>query len=134
MTREELLDGLYEIKNWKCNGDAKTHETITETIKALEKEPKTGQFAKWVATEIFDENWEYNKDAFAELACRKLEKLGIVRAKGDEWELVEPPQESEVSDVDKEKRYFLKALECFKEEHYKEYARLMKEVVDADSN
>ena len=53
------------------------------------QEPKTGQFAKWVATEIFDENWDYNKDAFAEIACRKLAKLGIVRAKGDEWELVE---------------------------------------------
>jgi hypothetical protein len=59
------------------------------------QEPKTEQFAKWVATEIFDDMWEYNKDAFAEIACRKLEKLGIVRAKGDEWELVEP-QESEV--------------------------------------
>ena len=47
-------------------------------------------FAKWVASEIFDEDWEYNKDAFAELACRKLAKLGIVKANGDEWELVEP--------------------------------------------
>lgn len=61
--------------------------------KLLKQEPKTEQFAKWVASEIFDE-WEYNKDTFAEIACRKLEKLGIVRAKGDEWELVEP-QESE---------------------------------------
>jgi len=46
-------------------------------------------FANWVADEIFDDMWEYNKDAFAELACRKLEKLGIVRANGDEWELAE---------------------------------------------
>jgi ATP-dependent protease HslVU (ClpYQ) peptidase subunit len=60
----------------------------------VKQEPKTEQFVKWVATEIFDEMWEYNKDSFAEIACRKLEKLGIVRAKGDEWELVEP-QESE---------------------------------------
>ena len=51
-------------------------------------------FAKWVATEIFDDNWEYNKDAFGELACRKLAKLGIVRAKGDEWELVESQERS----------------------------------------
>ena len=58
------------------------------------QEPKTEQFAKWVASEIFDE-WEYNKDTFAEIACRKLEKLGIVRAKGDEWELVEPRERSE---------------------------------------
>ena len=58
-------------------------------IKALEQSPEMEQFAKWVATDIFDDMWEYNKDAFAEIACRKLAKLGIVRAKGDEWELVE---------------------------------------------
>lgn len=57
------------------------------------QEPKMEQFAKWVASEIFDE-WEYNKDTFAEIACRKLAKLGIVRAKGDEWELVDQ-QESD---------------------------------------
>lgn len=58
-----------------------------------EQEPY--DFAKWVATEIFDDNWEYNKDAFAEIACRKLAKLGIVRAKSDKWELVEPQERSE---------------------------------------
>lgn len=47
------------------------------------------QFAKWVATEIFDDNWEYNKDAFAEIACRKLNKLGIVASKDDVWTLKE---------------------------------------------
>lgn len=41
MTREEILEGLYEIKNWKCNGDAKTHEVVAEAIKALEQEPKS---------------------------------------------------------------------------------------------
>lgn len=61
-------------------------------------EPKTEQFAKWVATEIFDDMWEYNKDAFAEIACRKLEKLGIVRAKGDEWELIEEQERSDRND------------------------------------
>ena len=52
-----------------------------------EKEFKS--FAEWVANEIFDENWEYNKDAFAEIACRKLSKLGIVARMGDDWVLVE---------------------------------------------
>lgn len=56
---------------------------------------KTEQFVKWVASEIFDDNWEYNKDAFVELACRKLAKLGIVRAKGDEWELIKPQERSD---------------------------------------
>ena len=65
------------------------------SIKALEQEPKMEQFAKWVATEIFDDMWEYNKDSFAEIACRKLAKLGIVRANGDEWELVESRESEE---------------------------------------
>lgn len=63
-------------------------DTFDIAIKALEQEPD--DFARWVATEIFDDMWKYNKDAFAEIACRKLAKLGIVRAKGDEWELIEP--------------------------------------------
>jgi hypothetical protein len=68
----------------------KEQEDLIEVIKAIPSaEPKAGWFAKWVATEIFDDMWEYNKDAFAEIACRKLEKLGIVRAKGDEWKLIE---------------------------------------------
>ena len=46
---------------------------------------KSYAFALWVADEIFDEEWENNKDSFAEIACRKLEKLGLVRQEGDEW-------------------------------------------------
>ena len=82
--------------------NARTHITVGELqklideIKALNQSPKMEQFAKWVATEIFDNMWEYNKDSFAEIACRKLEKLGIVRAKGDEWELVEPQEGEQV--------------------------------------
>ena len=64
-------------------------EAFQMAIKALEQSPKMEQFAKWVATEIFDDMWECNKDSFAEITCRKLAKLGIVRVKGDEWELVE---------------------------------------------
>ena len=46
---------------------------------------KSYAFAQWVADEIFDEEWENNKDSFAELACRRLEKLGIVREENGEW-------------------------------------------------
>jgi len=72
-------------------------ELLTECYKDLppvEQESKAEQFAEWVATYIFDDTLEYNQDAFVELACRKLAKLGIVIRMGDEWELVEP-QESE---------------------------------------
>ena len=64
-------------------------------IPSVQTEQKTGHwkdFAVWVAKEIFDDAWEYNKDTFAEIACRKLNKLGIVKAKGDEWELIEPQE------------------------------------------
>ena len=89
---------LMSLKSFLSNGilnNARIHITVEElqkfidAINALEQEPKTEQFAKWVATEIFDDMWEYNKDSFAEIACHKLAKLGIVRAKSDEWELVE---------------------------------------------
>ena len=43
-------------------------------------------FCEWVASEIIDEElWELNYGAFAELACRKLNKLGIVKTEGDKW-------------------------------------------------
>ena len=40
-------------------------------------------FAKWVAREIFREN--FDGEVFAELACRKLNLLGIVKKDGGKW-------------------------------------------------
>ncbi len=94
MTRGELIRNLKYTMEKHKNDNVNTFDTnisvmCKDILDYLEQEPKTEQFAKWVATEIFDDMWEYNKDSFVEIACRKLEKLGIVRAKGDEWELVE---------------------------------------------
>lgn len=95
---QELKETIIEMRD--NDGTATQQEVckfFANLMDVLEKqmqEPKTEQFAEWVAREIFDDMWEYNKDAFAEIACRKLEKLGIVRAKGNEWELIES-QESE---------------------------------------
>lgn len=99
MTREELIRNLKYTMEKHKNDNVNTFDTnisvmCKDILDYLEQEPKTEQFAKWVAEEIFDDMWEYNKDSFAEIACRKLAKLGIVRAKCDEWELVES-QESE---------------------------------------
>ena len=60
---------------------------------ALDIAVKALRFAQFVAEEIFDENWEYNKDAFAEIACRKLADMGIVIADGDEWHLVKSEEQ-----------------------------------------
>lgn len=99
MTKEEQTDWLCRLRASLNNGVIFTpwNKEFTEALTGiLEQEPKTEQFAKWVAEEIFDDMWEYNKDSFAEIACRKLAKLGIVRAKGNEWELVEPQESEEV--------------------------------------
>jgi predicted MarR family transcription regulator len=40
-------------------------------------------FTKWVADQIFFK--EVKDDLFVELACRKLEKLGLVEKTNDEW-------------------------------------------------
>ena len=39
MTDKEIIDGLYEIKNWKCDGDAKMHSIIRGAINLLEQQP-----------------------------------------------------------------------------------------------
>ncbi len=54
-------------------------DLFRKALKALD-------FAEWVASEIFpEEEWENNQHAFPELACRRLEKLGIVREENGEW-------------------------------------------------
>ena len=91
MTKDKAIE---EVENYENYPNGLSKECRDYIIKALEQEPKMEQFAKWVALEIFDEDWKYNKHVFAEIACRKLAKLGIVRKNNDVWELVEP-QESE---------------------------------------
>ncbi len=99
ISRQAVLDCLTASSLKKFDFILDARDKIKNLPSVNPQEPKTEQFAKWVAEEIFDEeNWEYNKDAFAEIACRKLAKLGIVRLKGDVWELVEP-QESEDANI-----------------------------------
>lgn len=85
---------LEEPRIFNSHNSGVVFEHYINDLPSVRPQEQTGQFAEWVAREIFDDMWEYNKDAFAEIACRKLAKLGIVREKGDVWELVEP-QESE---------------------------------------
>jgi hypothetical protein len=83
MTKEEaiklLVNATYSDE-WQGNEDLTTANDMA--IKALE-------FAEWVAEEMFSDDWEFNKDSFEELACRKLEKVGIVKKIDEHWVLVE---------------------------------------------
>ena len=97
MTNEEAIKRLKEART-TIQPFRYVNEAIDYAIKALEQEP----FAEWVASEIFNENWEYNKDSFAEITCRKLAKMGIVKENGDMWEYeVEKQPKAKMESEDK---------------------------------
>ena len=48
-------------------------------------EAELRRFADWVASEVCQEDFEDNSGAFAELACRKLYFLGLLKKDGDLW-------------------------------------------------
>lgn len=53
-----------------------------------ENEPYSGDleaFAEWVAKQVCREDFDED-GTFAEMACRKLWKLGLVRMNGENWE------------------------------------------------
>ena len=52
------------------------HDRCMQT--EIRKRHDLERFVKWVMDEIFSENWEDNRIAFDELACRKLVKMGYV--------------------------------------------------------
>lgn len=91
MTREEVIANLNMISVAFVEPVTKEQrelidETFDMAIKALQ-EPKADykSFCEWIASEIFSEEWEFNKNSFEEIACRKLSKLGIVKADEGKW-------------------------------------------------
>lgn len=101
MTNEEAITELRNLwSRWQTRS-AREGEAVDLAIAALSPDRRTDdafRFCEWVAEEIFDENWEYNTDAFAEIACRKLEKMGIVKLIGENWELIESEESNADSD------------------------------------
>ena len=82
MNREEEKKILERIVN---TSNELTHPVILNTeMGAIKVALEALKFAEWVAKEIFSEDMD---DAFAELACRRLEKLGMVTADGNKWVL-----------------------------------------------
>lgn len=121
--RIPTMDRLIEPNTVIATGDGAYYK-----IKALQ-EPY--DFARWVASEIFDDMWEYNKDSFAEIACRKLAKLGIVRAKSDEWELVE--QEPLEVEATKLQQAYNKGFEDCRQAAIKSIDEKAKRIQNADT-
>lgn len=92
--QEKAIEQLERISN-HLSSIGETEDYTDIAIQALEQEPKTDykSFAEWVADEIFSDEWEFNKDGFEEIACRKLSKLGLVKADGDKWVRMERSDE-----------------------------------------
>lgn len=101
MTREELKAEIEWEGKWLASAGYNAYnvsiafDSIKHKVNALEQESNAEQFARWVATKIFSGMFEDDPVTFAELACRKLAKLGIIEADGNEWKVIET-QESEV--------------------------------------
>ena len=75
MSKEALKQISQETQNW-----------FNENYVPKEEYEKMKDFCEWVASEVMDEeSWKDNSDSFAEIACRKLHKLGIVEKQGDSW-------------------------------------------------
>lgn len=117
ISRQAAIEAFQMFREYESNRSNKEWvdriETVLNKLPPVNSLPEDDDyFARWVAEEIFDDNWEYNKDAFAELACRKLAKLGIVIRMGDNWELIEP-QESKIGHwIVHEKPHGIRYLEC----------------------
>ena len=63
-----------------CLECAEEHEQLAEWLKELQD---LRAFAKWVRGEVLDNYFEESSGAFAEIACRKLTKLGYTEVDGD---------------------------------------------------
>ena len=61
-------------------------DTYKQLADTMRKYQQLEDFARWVAEEVIDEDmWELNHLSFAELACRKLVKLGIMQESNGEY-------------------------------------------------
>lgn len=69
--------------------------TIEDWIVAKDNETYSGDleaFAEWVAKQVCREDFDED-GTFAEMACRRLWKLGFVRMNGENWEYGEVEDE-----------------------------------------
>ena len=89
MTIEEAISHLYTYSSTMGSGQTtqEQHEDSKRVaIETMRKYQQLEDFARWVATEVIDEEmWAYNYLAFTELACRKLVQLGIMQESDGEY-------------------------------------------------
>ena len=102
MSREEAIKQLNKLKSFHNGsyGEALNfaieslkvdlaYDLAYEEVESEEKENPYKDFCEFVAKMVLSDDFEENAGANAEFLCRKLSKLGIVKADEDEWVLVE---------------------------------------------
>ena len=96
ISREDLRKQVVNARSWYtpiCSGGTEYGEgaigVADEIIELIDNAPSVEpdiEFAKWVTNMIFDSGVEdYDFEMFSELACRKLEKMGLVEKTENEW-------------------------------------------------
>ena len=82
----EILSILRSLYNCFDEYEEPVYHALSEAIKALSAQPESS-FVTWLLDEIWDEDmWELNWQAFPEVLCRKLTKLGYIKEKDGEYE------------------------------------------------
>ena len=96
MTNEEaieILSGIRACYNIFDEYDEPKYAALSKAIFALkaEKTEPYIEFCEWVADTVLYEDFEdkWTLGAFAEVACRKLHKIGLVRKDGEYWTMDE---------------------------------------------
>ena len=86
MTIDNAISAIEMVQTQLEITDQPRSLAFDTTIDTMRKYQQLEDFARWVAEEIIDEDmWKYNHLSFAELACRKLVKLGIMQESNGEY-------------------------------------------------
>jgi len=83
ISRKEAIDVAFDV----YPDDEYFRELFVKSIQALPSAQPDSSFITWLLDEIWDEDaWTLNWQAFPELVCRKLAKMGLVKEKDGEYE------------------------------------------------
>lgn len=90
MTREEFVRNnswILAVIRDRCELTNAEKDYLNILIEVLEQKADYKAFCEFVAKAVMRNDFEQNASANAEIFCRKLAELGIVKANGDYWEL-----------------------------------------------
>lgn len=83
MTNEECIKKLKSIRNDYIK--IISCEALDMAIESMRELEKLKQFTHFVAESVMEDDFTINGIFYAEVFCRKLNKLGIIREDGENW-------------------------------------------------